>query len=237
MYRHAAFLVRKQGLSHEAFVDHWQNEHTPIAREIEGVVRYRTTLPLDPDHAAFDGIADLYFEDLEALHDALGSEGSRDYDPQKEMAAKARTDVDNFLAVTERPRLIGEERVPVDSGREAPYRRSLLLTRREDTTHEAFRDHWLNDHVPVAAETPGLEQYRVTLPTQPEHAEFDGVAELCFADADALWASAGRETDSADAYDPTDPAVEAVAADLERFVDTDAVQQFAGRETVQKDET
>jgi len=41
----------------------------------------------------------------------LGSEGSRDYDPEKGKAQEAREDVDNFLAIGERPRLIGQERV------------------------------------------------------------------------------------------------------------------------------
>jgi len=107
LYKHSAFLVRQDGMAHEAFVDYWQTNHTPIAREIEGVVKYDTVVPSDPAASAFDGVAELYFEDLDALHDALGSEGSRDYDPAKGTAAEARADVENFLAVDERPRLIG----------------------------------------------------------------------------------------------------------------------------------
>ena len=111
MYKHVALLVRKEGMSHEEFVEHWQETHTPIAKDIEGVVRYQQVLPTEPEHAEFDGIAELYFENLDDLSAALGSPGSRDYDPTKEVAAKAREDVDNFLAVEKRPRLIGQERV------------------------------------------------------------------------------------------------------------------------------
>jgi len=114
MYRHIALLVRQDELSHEEFVDHWQNVHTPIAREIEGVVRYATVLPTEPEHAEFDGVAELYFEDLDDLYDALGSEGSRDYAPDRGKAKEAREDVDNFLAVEERPRFIGRETVQKD---------------------------------------------------------------------------------------------------------------------------
>jgi len=114
MYKHVALLVRKGGMSYREFVDHWQDTHTPIAREIEGVVRYTTVLPADPGNAEFDGVAELYFEDLDALHDALGSEGSRDYDPEKGKAKEAREDVDSFLAIDRRPRLIGCERVVKD---------------------------------------------------------------------------------------------------------------------------
>ena len=114
MYKHTALLVRKQGMSHEEFVDYWQENHTPIAREIGGVVRYATVLPTDPENSEFDGVAELYFEDLDALYDALGSEGSRDYDPAKGKAKEAREDVDNFLAIQERPRFIGQETVQKD---------------------------------------------------------------------------------------------------------------------------
>jgi len=230
VYRHAAFLVRREGMTHEAFTEYWQTEHTPIAREIEGVVRYLTTTPLDPDTAAFDGIADLYFEDLAALHDALGSEGSRDYAPDKEMAAKAREDVDDFLAVTERPRLIGEEHAHVD-GPDARYRRSILLTRRSDVSHDAFRDYWFDEHLPLVEEMPGLVRYTTTLPTDPQNAEFDGIADLYFDDVDALWASAGRETD---AYDPDHPDQVAVRRDATAFLDLDALRQFVGKTAVQK---
>jgi len=114
MYKHVALLVRQDGLSHDEFVDYWQSNHTPIARDIEGVVKYNTVRPADPENAEFDGVAELYFETLEELHAALGSPGSRDYDPTKEVAARAREDVDNFLAIDERPRFIGREHVVKD---------------------------------------------------------------------------------------------------------------------------
>ena len=112
-YKHSAFLVRQEGMSHEAFVDYWQTNHTPIARDIEGVVKYDTVIADDPASEAFDGVAELYFADLEDLYAALGSEGSRDYDPTKEVAKRAREDVDNFLAIDRRPRLIGQTHLVV----------------------------------------------------------------------------------------------------------------------------
>jgi uncharacterized protein (TIGR02118 family) len=101
-------------MTHEEFIDYWQNNHTPIAREIEGVVKYNTVIPTDPENAEFDGVAELYFDDLEKLYDALGSEGSRDYAPDKGKAKEAREDVDNFLAIDERPRFIGQEQLVKD---------------------------------------------------------------------------------------------------------------------------
>jgi uncharacterized protein (TIGR02118 family) len=100
-------------MTHDEFVDYWQTNHTPIARDIEGVVKYDTVIPA-ADEATFDGVAELYFDELEDLYAALGSEGSRDYDPTKEVAQRARDDVDNFLAIDERPRLIGQSTLVVD---------------------------------------------------------------------------------------------------------------------------
>ena len=238
MYKHVALLVRKPSLSREAFVDHWQSTHTPIAREIEGVVRYTTVLPVDPERSEYDGLAELSFEDLEALHDALGSEGSRDYDPARGKAREAREDVDNFLAIGERPRLIGEEVVEHDeTGGETTgvYKHSAFLVRRPDLSHAAFLDHWANEHVPLAREIPGVVRYARVVPTQPAAAEFDGVAELYFEELGALRAALGDEG-SRD-YDPDDPAAAAAREDVDAFLAIEERPRFVGVETVQKDVT
>ena len=109
MYKHVAALVRRDDMTHEEFREYWEHNHSPLAKDIEGVVRYQTVYPSDPEQSEFDGIAELYFETLEDLHDALGSPGSRDYDPTHDVAAQAREDVDNFLAIEKRPRFIGQE--------------------------------------------------------------------------------------------------------------------------------
>ncbi|MFC7205452.1 EthD family reductase, partial [Haloferax namakaokahaiae] len=181
MYKHVALLVRKPELSHDEFVEYWQEKHTPIARRIEGVVRYQTVVPADPEAAEFDGVAELYFDDLDALHDALGSEESRDYDPAKGYAKKARKDVDNFLDIERRPRFIGEEIVEKDeTGGDTTglYKHSAFLVRKDGMSHDDFLDHWANTHVPLAREIPGVVRYARVVPTDPDHSEFDGIAEL-----------------------------------------------------------
>jgi uncharacterized protein (TIGR02118 family) len=238
MYKHVALLVRQDGLSHEAFVDYWQTNHTPIARDIEGVVRYTTVLPVDADAAEFDGIAELCFADPGALYDALGSEGSRDYDPAKGKAKAAREDVDNFLAVNERPRLIGEEIVEkdeTDGDTTGLYKHSAFLVRKDNMTHEEFRDHWANEHAPVAREIPGVVRYARVVPTEPAAAEFDGVAELYFESLDALRAALG-ESGSRD-YDPDHPKALEAREDVDNFLAVEDRPRLIGRETVQKDVT
>ncbi|MFB6121815.1 MAG: EthD domain-containing protein [Halobacteriaceae archaeon] len=238
MYKHTALLVRQPGMSHEEFVDYWQNNHTPIAKDIEGVVRYQQVLPTEPEHAEFDGLAELYFETLDDLHEALGSPGSRDYDPTKEVAAEAREDVDNFLAVEERPRFIGEEIVQkdeVDGDTDRLYKHSAFLVRQDGMTHEEFVDHWQNNHTPIAREIEGVVKYNTVLPADPENAEFDGVAELYFEDLSKLYAALGSEG-SRD-YDPNKGKAKEAREDVDNFLAIDERPRFIGQERLVKDES
>ncbi|ELZ05678.1 ethyl tert-butyl ether degradation EthD [Natrialba chahannaoensis JCM 10990] len=237
MYKHVALLVRQDDLSHEEFVDYWQTTHTPIAKEIEGVVRYQQVLPTDPENAEFDGIAELYFETLEDVHAALGSPGSRDYDPTKEIAAEARRDVANFLAIDERPRLIGEEIVQKDevgSDTDGLYKHSAFLVRQEGMTHEEFIDYWQENHTPIAREIEGVVKYNTVLPTDPENAEFDGVAELYFDDLEKLYDALGSEG-SRD-YDPDRGKAKEAREDVNNFLAIDERPRLIGRERLVKDE-
>ncbi|WP_435332734.1 EthD domain-containing protein [Haloarchaeobius sp. TZWWS8] len=237
MYKHVALLVRKDGMSHDEFVDYWQNQHTPIAREIEGVVRYQTVLPNDPENSEFDGLAELYFETLDDLHEALGSEGSRDYDPTREVAAKARADVDNFLAIEKRPRFIGEEKVwkdEVDGDTDGLYKHSAFLVRKDGMTHEEFRDYWENNHSPLAKDIEGVVRYQTVYPSDPENSEFDGVAELYFETLDDLHEALGSEG-SRD-YDPTREVAAAAREDVDNFLAIEKRPRFIGQERLVKNE-
>lgn len=238
LYKHVALLVRKAEMSHEAFVEYWLTEHTPIAREIEGVVRYHTVRPVEPSQAEYDGIAELYFADLDALYDALGSEGSRDYDPDQGRAREARADVDNFLAIEQRPRLIGRETVEldrVDGDTDGLYKHTAFLVRRPEMSHDEFLDHWANTHVPLAKDIPGVVRYTRVVPTDPQHAEFDGIAELYFDDLPALEAALGR-SGSRD-YDPDHPSAAAAREDVDNFLAIEERPRLIGQETVQVDAT
>jgi uncharacterized protein (TIGR02118 family) len=238
MYKHIALLVRQEGMTHEEFVDYWQDNHTPIAREIEGVVRYHQVLPTDPENAEFDGLAELYFEDLDDLHAALGSPGSRDYDPTREVATKAREDVDNFLAVEQRPRFIGEEVVQkdeVDGDTDGLYKHSAFLVRQDGMTHEEFVDYWQDNHTPIAREIEGVLRYNTVLPSDPENAEFDGVAELYFESLSDLYAALGSEG-SRD-YDPAKGKAREAREDVDNFLAIDERPRFIGQEQLVTDET
>jgi uncharacterized protein (TIGR02118 family) len=76
-----SLLTRKDGMTHEQFVDHWVRIHAPLAHAVPELRRYvqahiveerrRPDIPaLDID---VDGIAELWYDDRDAMMRALAS--------------------------------------------------------------------------------------------------------------------------------------------------------------------
>ncbi|TMD63908.1 MAG: EthD family reductase [Chloroflexi bacterium] len=70
-------ITRRPGMSLEEFSRYWRDVHGPIGRRIPGLRRLVQSHPVsDPDGpspAAFDGMAELWFDDLAALRAARRS--------------------------------------------------------------------------------------------------------------------------------------------------------------------
>ncbi|HLK11002.1 MAG TPA: EthD family reductase [Candidatus Binatia bacterium] len=68
-------LVRRAGMSHEAFVAHWLGRHVPLAlRHHPGMTRYVTNVVdarLSSTGPELDGIAEIHFPSPEALRDGM----------------------------------------------------------------------------------------------------------------------------------------------------------------------
>lgn len=97
-------LVRKDGYTHEEFVDRWQGDHAELAKNLPGLQRYVTSVPTKPEKAAYDGILELYFDDMAALSEAFDSE----------LAENVQADAAEFIDLGTGPRLIVEETVQLD---------------------------------------------------------------------------------------------------------------------------
>jgi len=79
------------------------------------------------------------------------------------------------------------------------FKAMILLTRREDMTHDEFVGWWLGDHAPLAASLPGVRRVAFNVvDAGPGEAGIDGISELWFdtqADFEAAYASEiGRAT-------------------------------------------
>jgi len=94
-------LVRKDGYSHEDFVERWQGDHADLAKDLPGLKRYVTSVPAQLEGAEFDGVLELYFEDMATLTEAFDSD----------IAAEVQNDAAEFIDLEAGPRLIVEEAV------------------------------------------------------------------------------------------------------------------------------
>ena len=64
-------ITKKQGMTYENFFRYWENVHGPIGARIPGLRKliqsHRLTVPGDRNHPDYDGMAELWFDDIEAL--------------------------------------------------------------------------------------------------------------------------------------------------------------------------
>lgn len=98
---------------------------------------------------------------------------------------------------------------------------AITLSRADETTFEEFKQYYLDEHAPLAADLPELERYTVSFPADPESASYDALAELYFPDADAMAASFGSDIGRE------------VTADAESFADMAAAERVVLDEHVE----
>jgi len=97
-------LVRDDDYTHEEFVERWRGSHAELARELPGLVKYATSVPTDPERSEYDGIVELYFEDMAALKAAFDSE----------VGQRVNADAAAFTDMERGPTLYVEETVHLD---------------------------------------------------------------------------------------------------------------------------
>ena len=81
MIKSLSLLTRKTGFTHEQFIKHWVEVHAPLDHAVPGLRRYvqshiveeRTRPDIPATDLAIDGIAELWYDDREAMARALAS--------------------------------------------------------------------------------------------------------------------------------------------------------------------
>jgi uncharacterized protein (TIGR02118 family) len=69
------------------------------------------------------------------------------------------------------------------------FKAVILLSRRDDMTHEQFRAWWLEEHAPLAAQLPGVRRIVFNDVAAEMADDVDGVSELWFDDEAAFTAA------------------------------------------------
>lgn len=215
------FVRRKAGMSPEEFQAHWRDVYAPklandptLRRHIR---RYELNhrLPGDADRdrqagevedTGWDGVAVLWFDDLDALH-ALGAEPAM---AELRGDASAFLDDERLHVVTEDPDII----VSTPRRDEAGAKLICILRRNPALDLETFHRHWLEHHGGLFQSIPELTGplwgYEQNHGLRDPDAAFDGVTEQWFESLDSFVESiavpAHAETVNADVAYLLDPA-------------------------------
>lgn len=104
MVKIVVLLPRREGLSREEFERYWRERHLPLVAKLPGLRRLVANYVRSDPHGpppAYDGVAEDWFDDLEAHHAALAS-------PEGQAVL---ADAPNFLDMTRFQLLVVEEEV------------------------------------------------------------------------------------------------------------------------------
>ena len=191
-------IQRLPTLSPKAFSLHWRGPHGTAAARMPGLLRYQQNhvtdwrqLGLDYPRGAWalDGFSQLWFEDVTAMRAAITS------------PAYTGVAADTPNVMTMPGLIVAEPHVvrPVDPAGARPAKRMSVLRRKPGVSPERFRHEWLDVHAGLVSALPNLAGYTQNLVFAREVAPnvagsyddlpIDGVAELWFADANAIVAA------------------------------------------------
>ena len=174
MQRVVMYLKRRPDQLQPLFFTWWLGQHRALTEQLPGLRRYMISLAADAPEGHFDGIAELWFDDLAAADAAFASP----------VGHAARADADAHVARRERLNLT--EHTIIDHPAPPRFKYTAGLKRRADMNREAFAHWWLERHVPYVKRFPAVRKYRVSLVESGPETIVDGLAEVWFDDMATL---------------------------------------------------
>lgn len=247
-------IVRREGMSEEAFRKYWLERHGPLVAAQAGPLKLRKYVqshPIDEEaseamravrgmRACCDGLTEVWWDSLEAFQAAYAT-------PQGQESGRILAeDEARFIDFARSAVFLTQEHLIFDHTRGkgpkpgAP-KATYLLTRRDDLTQAQCHETWLRDHGPLVASFAGplrMAKYVQSHTIAPEiNAGFragrgyepplDGITEV-WTDPDAP--AVGTPEEARDA-------AMALVEDERRFVQMDKSRLFMSREHVIFDHT
>ena len=174
MQRMVFYLKRRPELSQALFFDWWLGQHRTLAEQLPGLRRYIISVAADTQEGPFDGMAELWFDDLAAADVAFASPAGQ--------AAHA----DAAAHVVRLERLHLTEHTIIDHPTPPRCKFAAGLKRRADMSRAEFARWWLERHVPYVKKFPAVRKYRVSLVESGPETIVDGLAEVWFDDMATL---------------------------------------------------
>jgi uncharacterized protein (TIGR02118 family) len=77
MIKRISLVARKEGMSAEAFRQHWMGPHAAIVRQLQNLRGLRFNPVIDPSAGEWDGIGELWFDSVAAAQSAFQAEPVR----------------------------------------------------------------------------------------------------------------------------------------------------------------
>jgi uncharacterized protein (TIGR02118 family) len=76
MIKRVSLVRRKEGMSREDFLAHWMGPHADIVRQLPGLrgLRFGVVERWSPEDAAWDGVGELWFNDIPTAEAAFKAE-------------------------------------------------------------------------------------------------------------------------------------------------------------------
>jgi uncharacterized protein (TIGR02118 family) len=174
MQRVVIYLKRRTNLSQPLFFDWCLGQHRVLAEQLPGLRQYIISLAADAQDGAFDGMAELWFDDLAAADAGFASPAG--------LAARA----DAEAHVVRRERLNLTEHTIIDHPTPPRCKFAAGLKRRADMSRAEFAHWWLERHVPYVTKFPEVRKYRVSLVESGPETSVDGLTEVWFDDMATL---------------------------------------------------
>jgi uncharacterized protein (TIGR02118 family) len=174
MQRVVIYLKRRADLAQPLFFDWWLGQHRVLAEQLPGLRQYTISLAAEAQDGPFDGMAELWFDDLAAADAAFASSAGQ----------AARADADAHVARRERTNLT--EHTIIDHPASPRFKYTAGLKRRDDMSREAFAQWWLERHVPYVKKFPAVRKYRVSVVESGPETVVGGLAEVWFDDMATL---------------------------------------------------
>jgi len=154
MVKVITFIKRKPGMPVEEFQGYWRARHPEVVTRLPGVRRYVQSHTLlstyERGEPTYDGIAEVWADDTDALRAMTRSPGNAD----------VQADEARFIDRPTMGVIITEDHVLKDCPVAADAVKSVtFLNRKPGLSVEAFQRHWLEIHGPLAVMLVGLVRY------------------------------------------------------------------------------
>jgi uncharacterized protein (TIGR02118 family) len=204
----AIYLIkRKPGMELEAFCNYWQTIHADLALKVPGLRKYVQSHTLlsgyKKGEPVFDGIAEVWYDDTNAMRKIAESPESR----------AVTLDGHNFMDVRGSGFLLTTEHVIKDGPISSSMVKYVAFAKRKPGMEvEAYQTYWREHHGPLAAKIPVVHRYVQSHVLMSGYRAgmtplYDGIAETWFDDTDAM------------RFSTTTAEYRAVRADEPNFID------------------